>query len=69
MTQICGKQDKGHIVGCIINFLGFGEAGRAFASGMGKADINRAEGSRYNLDRILVHGTKGVADMILRAMR
>lgn len=69
VTQICGKRDKGHIVGRIIGFLGFDAAGQAFASGMGSAKINRAERGRYNLDRRLVHGTKGVADMTLRAMR
>jgi 3-hydroxyisobutyrate dehydrogenase-like beta-hydroxyacid dehydrogenase len=39
VTQICGKRDKGHIVERIIGFLGFGEAGQAFASGMGRAGI------------------------------
>jgi hypothetical protein len=69
VTQICGKRDKRHVVGHIIGFLGFGAAGQTFASGMGSAKINRTERGRYNLDQILVHGTKGVADMILRAMR
>jgi hypothetical protein len=69
VTQICGKRDKRHVVGHIIGFLGFGTAEQTFASGMGRAEIKRAERGRYNLDRIPVHGTRGVADMILRAMQ
>jgi hypothetical protein len=69
VAQICGKRDKGYVVGCSIGFLGFGEAGQAFARGIGSAGINRAERGSYNLDRMLVHGIRGVADMIQRAMR
>lgn len=68
MAQIWGKRDKGYVVGRSIGFLEFGEAEQAFSSGMGSAGINRAERGSYNLDRMLVHGTRGAADMILRAM-
>ena len=69
MAQICGKRNKGYVVGISIGFLGFFEVGQAFAKGMGSAGIKRAGRGIYNLERMLVDGTKGVADMILRAMR